>query len=131
MKNNNFYDKMQPYFDVGIIREVYNDEYFSIISVGELCYVLCPKMFDKSEPYGLRLSPVNLRKVVKNNNFGLELFNLAFVEHERYGRLFAFFSKDKIDLWKKWIVDHQKLIKPTIDYNFEEEINTFKRNKSK
>ena len=45
-----FYEKIKPYFDAGLVREIYNSDHLCILSVGERVYVACPFVFLEDEP---------------------------------------------------------------------------------
>lgn len=100
-----FYQKIQPYFDEGILRMVYEAECLVIFAFGEICYIACPFVMVNNEPSGLYVSSKVIRELVSNNRYIFPLMKKIFGDIQKYQSLFYNFPEDKIDIWKVWIKD--------------------------
>lgn len=117
-----FYQNLQPYFEQGMLREVYSNEHFTILSVGERVYVACPYIMLDNMPYGIHVNEKGLR-VIANDNMRIYSMSLDLLNNiEKYQELLFVFSEDRLDFWKKWIAENKNVNK--INYKFEEELNS-------
>lgn len=129
MNKELFYQKMQPYFEQGMVREIYSSDHVCIVSFGDVCYVACPYILLEGEPYGIYMNPNIMKKIVEKNRFIYPLIDEVFSDVELNKNLIYDFSSDSIDFWKQWIIQNRKSSK--IDYNLEEEIAQMSKSKSR
>lgn len=129
MNKELFYQKMQPYFEQGIVREIYNSEHFSILSVGERVYVACPYILLENEPYGIYMNPSVMKKIVEKNRKIYPIIEEVFSNIALNKDLIFVFNSNKIEFWKKWIIENKNVNK--INYSLEEEISEMSKSKSK
>lgn len=117
-----FYQKLQPYFEQGLLREVVSNEHFAILSVGDRVYVACPYIMLDNMPYGIYLKENGLR-LVCNDNAMIYSMSLDLLKNiNKYQKLLFVFSEDRINFWKKWIAENKNVNK--MNYEFEEELNS-------
>lgn len=129
MNKELFYQKMQPYFEQGMAREIYNSEHFSILSFGERVYLACPYILLENQPYGIYMNPSVMKKIVEKNRKIYPIINEVFSDIELNKDLIFSFDASKLDFWKKWIIENKNVNK--IDYHLEEEIAQMSKNKSR
>ena len=129
MNKELFYQKMQPYFDQGMAKEVYSSDYLSIIRFGERVYVACPYVLYNNQPYGIFVNSSVMKKIVENNASFFPILQVVFNNISSNRNLFFLFSQDKIGFWKDWIQKNSHVNK--VDFQLESEINQIKKGKSK
>ena len=129
MNKELFYQKMQPYFNEGMVREIYSSEHFTILSFGEKVYVACPYILLNNEPYGIYMVPSVMKRIVEKNRKLFPIINEVFSDVASNKDLIFYFSSDRIDFWKNWLVQNKNVNK--IDYHLEEEIAQMAKNKSR
>lgn len=118
-----FYEKLWPYFDEGMVREIYSSDHLCILSLGERLYVACPFLLIDNQPYGIYMNPPVMRKIVKNNRKFYSVLNGIFDDIELNKDLIFIFSNEKIAFWKKWIEENKNVNK--MDEKLEKEISLF------
>lgn len=125
MNKEKFYEKMNPYFEQGLMREVYSGENASILSVGELFYIACPLdiLSTKGEPFGVYFTNDGLKKITDNNAYLYSVLYILLDDMKNQQSRFYPFAADKVDFWKSWINERKKTFKSLIDYSFEQELN--------
>ncbi len=122
-----FYQKMQPYFDQEMVREIYSSLDFSILSFGERVYVACPYFSDDEPPFGIYMTPNVMKKLVEKNRL---IYPLATkVLNNLSSNLLFNFDLKRFEFWKQWIIDNKDVNK--IDYNLETEIAQMSKNKTR
>ena len=129
MKNQTkelFYQKMQPYFDNGIVREVCASEFMSVLSIGEQIYVACPFMLLKTSPYGnspygIFMNHSVLKEMVVNERKFFLLIKDIFKNIYEYKQLIFCFSEDNLEKFKS-SVSGKISDKNYVDHDFEEEL---------
>lgn len=120
MRKQIFYEKMQPYFNQGLVREIYSSDHVAILSVGEIVYVACSYILLANEPCGIFVNGNVMKKIVKKNRYIYPLIQRVFSDVEENQNLIFDFSYDNIGFWKKWFGENQNVNK--IDPKLEEEI---------
>lgn len=131
MEKELFYNKMKPYFDKGMVREIYNSESGVIFSFGETNYVACPYQLIDNSPIGIYVNERTIKKIVEDEPYMLGLINYIFNDPYKYRSLIYNLSPNKIDDWKKWVADILKKSGSEINYQLEEEIQQMSKNKSR
>lgn len=121
-----FYQKMQPYFDQGMVREIYSSLDFSILSFGERVYVACPYFSEDEPPFGIYMTSDVMKKLVKKNRLIYPLTSQ--VLNKLSSNLLFNFDLKRLEFWKQWIRDNKDVNK--IDYNLEAEIAQMSKGES-
>ena len=116
-----FYQKIQPYIEQGILREVCNTKDFSIVSVGERAYAACPYVLLSDEAYGIFMSPGIMKKIVSDSDNIYPLMKNIFDDIKTNKNLLFDFREESIDFLKQWIKDAAHV--DLIDYDLEEELH--------
>lgn len=117
-----FLVKMQPYYQAGILREIYMCDHFSVYAFGETLYIACPHIMLDDIPYGLYMTPSVLRKIIKAHRRIYPIIDEIFSDVELNKDLIFMLQKDRIQWWKTWLIENQNVDK--IDKNFESEIKS-------
>ncbi len=102
-----FYQKMQPYFDAGIVREVYRSDSLCMLSVGEKVYVACPYLLWADHPYGIYMNEKVMLDIAQVNGELFTIIEQMLGDLNRYKRILYYFHSERIDYWKQWIVDNR------------------------
>ena len=124
MKNQTkelFYQKMQPYFDNGIVREVCASEFMCVLSIGEQIYVACPFVLLDNSPFGIFMNHSVLKKMVVNERKFFSLLKNIIENIYEYKQLVFYFSEDNLEKLKS-SVSGKISNKNYVDHDFEEEL---------
>lgn len=121
-----FYRQMQPYFEQGLVREVYSSDDVCILAFGELCYVACPYILANNQPFGIYTNHNFMKKLVDKNRLIYPLVEEVCHDVNAMERLVYNFPIEKIDFWKKWIEDFNIKGISEIDHQLEEQIGKCK-----
>ena len=97
MNKDLFYQKMTPYFQQEMVREVYSSDHVCILSLGEICYVACSYVLLNNEPFGLRVTEDVMKKIVENNRYIYPLTDQMFSNLNKYQGLLYDFSLKNAD----------------------------------
>lgn len=130
MDKEKFYEQMQPYFEQGLVREIYSSDHLCMLCFGELCYVACPYVFLDNAPFGVYVTHNSMRKLAQKNRLIYPYVNEVISDLSVGKNMFYDFPIDKIDVWKKWIADTRLTAKPKIDHQLEFELSGMSKRKS-
>ena len=123
MNKELFYKNIHPYEQLGMVREVCSTEHLTIISLGEIVYIVCPYILAESNyALGVYMNSESIKQIIKNDNDIYPYISAVFNDIDKRDKLTLCFSPEKIDYWKKWIDNNKGINK--IDYQLEEELNS-------
>ncbi len=130
-KKKKFYKMLEPYFQQGLVREIYSSNDACVLSVGEIYYVVCPYLIIDNIPLGLKLSQDHIKEVIEDK----ELFDLVienvFNDFDKKKDMVFPFSKGDLESYKEWIKECKTDGISEVDYNFEEELAQMSKGKSR
>lgn len=117
-----FFQKMQPYYDAGLIRNIYVSDHLCILAFGELLYVACPYIPISDMPVGIYMNEHIMKQLVEKNRLIYLYVNEVFSDVKSNRNLIYDFSASKIDIWKEWLKEERNKVKSAINPIFEKEI---------
>lgn len=115
-----FFVKIQPFYDAGLLREIYRCDHFSVYAFGERVYIACPYIMLDEIPYGVYMNPSVLRKIIRTNRKIYPIINEVFGDIELNKDLIFMLQEDKVQWWKQWLAENKNVNK--IDKDLEQEI---------
>lgn len=117
-----YYQKMQGYYDAGIVREVYATDDFALISLGELCYLIMPYMMLGAEPVGVFADENCIRGIVSGELHFWMYMKHIFSNIDTYSNIIYNMSSEKVDVWVKWVEESRPKVVCQINLELEKEI---------
>ncbi len=122
MNSELFFQKMQPYFQNGVAREIYRSATECIISFGEICYVACPfvEFGLDDNPIGIYMNEEVMKEVINNPGYIYTIAEIVLSDLETNKKLFFNFSIENMENIDKWIKENRA--KSQIDPALEAEI---------
>lgn len=102
-KKNIVYEKLQPYFDAGLLREVYTSNTMSIFAMGEIFYIGCPFVITNDEVMGLYIKPESMMNFVENNRLLYSAFRQAVNYIEDYDEKIYHLTPDNLESYKRYV----------------------------
>ena len=126
-----YYENINKYIDAGLIKELYSNENFSIINLGNQCYLWCPfHMYKGSKKqFGLQIAKEAIKTII---NSPREIYVWAQnLSNDKFQQYYVDLSSDNISLLP-WLVEKVDTPSHIIDIQLEEEImNTYKKDENK
>lgn len=133
MNKQLFYEKVQPYVDEKLIREIYSSDDISIFNFGDLYYIGCPHfLYNNQFPFGVRIPVDFLEEIIKDNSL-LILYIKSLVDSNKFNENAPFLTEENLDYFKKYFNSYKdkRGMKGYIDYDLEEKISNENINKSR
>ncbi|MBQ8287658.1 MAG: hypothetical protein IJX76_02670 [Clostridia bacterium] len=117
-----YYQKMQGYYDAGILRDVYTTDLYAIASFGELCYIVVPYATVGDDAIGIYVNEEAIRNITKSDKRYRSYVHEILENVEIYGQMIYHFSTHSVQFWKEWIEERKSFVKSQINPAFESEI---------
>lgn len=115
-----FYEKMKPYFEQNIVREIYKTDTFTIMNVGEIFYVGLPYFILENEvPFGVRLGTEVIEKCINDHTHFFSIISIAVENYSEYENYFVTFGFEQLQDWLCFIEKHKQDKNSVIDCGFE------------
>lgn len=131
MNKDLYYEKMKPYFDQKIVREVYSSDHICILNIGESNYIASSYILFDGDPVGLYVDTKTVKEIAENNGFFLALQKVMMSNPIKYQKLIYDLSEERINDWKTWIANEKEKGNSEIDHDLEAELASLSKGMSR
>ena len=116
-----FFVLMKPYYEAGMVREIYICDHFCIYAFAEKLYIACPYTTFDGTPYGIYMIPSVMRNIVEENRKFYPIVMQVLENLKKNTSLLFLLPENGIPGWEEWIEENKNVNK--IDKSFEKEIS--------
>ena len=123
-----FFHLLRPYYEAGLIRDIYKSDHLCILAFGELVYIACQYNPFAGAPVGIYVTYDSIKKMIKKNKVIYSYTENILSRREKdCKQLIYLMPKSELERWKAWKVENQRRVdeneaKSRIDPEFEKEI---------
>ena len=123
-----FFKLLRPYYEAGLIRDIYKSDHLCILAFGELVYIACQYSLYAGAPVGIYVTYDSIKKMIKKNRviypYTEKVLSRMDIDCKQ---LIYLMPASELERWKAWQAENQRRVdekeaKTRIDPEFEKEI---------
>lgn len=119
-----FYQQAAPFFDSGVMYEIYSTGNFRICNIANQCYALLSCKKHKEGVSGVLIHPNTVKEIANDNSYIARMFHPD--NHKQLARYSFFLDEKRLEVFKKYKQKaDQEGPSEDIDYEMEAELKKY------